>query len=587
MIGLACLYALAARLFNRRVALIALGVAAVTWWHILMSRVILREALEIPLYTLALYAFWRGFETATQSAGARYSWKPFVLGGLALGLLQYVHTIPRGLFIVFVLFGLYLLILHRALFRKAWRGIAIFVVVAEVIAAPMVITASLNPQIDNEVTLSSLQFTGEEGLLAHFQNNTPWVLGQFMFAGDDGWEFNLPYRPVFEPIAAIVFAVGVLSALLRFKRPAMALALIVLGVSLLPSIFLKSNFTFGRMTSGQAVAYAFMGLGAEAIGRVASRVIPARARMPLAIGSIALLVSMGLITTWNDMFVTWPTLAQTRSTYNTQLRDLARYLDVQDQPTPLAQCVLWIIYPWRPRYHLAVQQAALPYFLQREDVNARWHDCRYSLVIPNGGQFVFAHSDLEPLESFLGRGLKKPWLDNAQPIEGVPGALMVDARSALQAKQAEWNQLPVTWPPEASITSSAQLPIDFNHAVELIGYQIKPQQVKPGESVRVITYWRVTGELPSDLIAFTHLYRAPDKVMAQQDQLDVDGPSLQPGDVFMQSHEFVVVPPATSAGTYPIGVGLYRKDTGERWPIFIGNQRAADRLFLSPVQVMP
>jgi 4-amino-4-deoxy-L-arabinose transferase-like glycosyltransferase len=50
MIGLACLYVLAARLFNRRVALIALGVAAVTWWHILLSRVILREVLEIPLY---------------------------------------------------------------------------------------------------------------------------------------------------------------------------------------------------------------------------------------------------------------------------------------------------------------------------------------------------------------------------------------------------------------------------------------------------------------------------------------------------------------------------------------------------------
>ncbi len=66
-----------------------------------------------------------------------------------------------------------------------------------------------------------------------------------------------------------------------------------------------------------------------------------------------------------------------------------------------------------------------------------------------GGQFVFAHSDLEPLENFLGRGLKKPWLENAQPIEGVPGALQVDARSALAEQQAAWDQLPVAWPPEA------------------------------------------------------------------------------------------------------------------------------------------
>jgi hypothetical protein len=511
----------------------------------------------------------------------------FVLGGVALGLLHYVHTISRGLFVVFVLFGLYLLIVQRTMFKQVWRGLLVFVIVAEVIAAPMVITASHNPQVDNEVTLSSLQLTGEEGLLTRFQNNLPWVLGQFMFVGDDSWELNLPYRPIFEPIAAIVFFIGVMSALVRFKRPAMALALIVLGVSLLPSIFLKSNFTFLRMTYGQVVVYAFVGLGAEAIGLLANRVVPVRARWPLAVGSIAVLLGAGLIAMWNDMFNIWPAHGQTRSTFNAELRDLGRYLEAQDQPTPLAQCVLWIIYPWRPKYHLATPQAALPYFTTRDDVAVRWHDCRYALVIPAGGQFIFAHSDLEPLEDFLGRGLQKPWLENTQPIEGVPGALLVDARSALQAKQAEWDQLTVAWPPEASAVTTAQLPIDFNHAIELIGYQIKPQQVKPGDSVRVITYWRVTGDLPADLIAFTHLYRTPTEVLAQQDQLDVDGSSLQPGDVFVQSHEFVVVPPGTPAGKYPIGVGLYRKDTDQRWPIFAGNQQVADRIFLSAVQVTP
>ncbi len=47
MLGLACIYVLAARLFNRRVALIALAVAAVTWWSIIFGRVVLREVLAI------------------------------------------------------------------------------------------------------------------------------------------------------------------------------------------------------------------------------------------------------------------------------------------------------------------------------------------------------------------------------------------------------------------------------------------------------------------------------------------------------------------------------------------------------------
>jgi hypothetical protein len=186
--------------------------------------------------------------------------------------------------------------------------------------------------------------------------------------------------------------------------------------------------------------------------------------------------------------------------------------------------------------------------------------------------------------------LQQPWLENAQRIDGVPGALLVDDRAVLAEQQAAWNQLAVAWPPEAVVSAASietQLPIDFNHAVELIGYQITPQPIKPGESVRVMTYWRVTGEVPPDLIVFTHLYRTPDEVMAQQDQLDVHGPSLQPGDVFMQSHEFVVVPPDTPGGRYWIGLGLYRKDTGERWPIYLSDQRVADRIFLSTVQVTP
>jgi len=30
---------------------------------------------------------------------------------------------------------------------------------------------------------------------------------------------------------------------------------------------------------------------------------------------------------------------------------------------------------------------------------------------------------------------------------------------------------------------------------------------------------------------------------------------------------------------------LYRKESGERWPIYVGDQRAADRIFLAQVQV--
>lgn len=584
--GLACLYALAVRLFGVRVGLLTLGTAALVWWSILMGRVILREVLELPIYALALYSFWRGFEDHTRERSR--SLRPFVLGGIALGIAQYVHTIPRGLFIVVIIFGLYLLIFQCALFKRAWRGLLVFVIVAEVIAMPMLITAALSPDIDR---LPLADLTGPNAaakLIERLQVSVPTILGQFAFAGDDGWEFNIPGRPIFEPLGAMLFGLGIIIALRRFRKPAYAFALIVLGVSLLPSIVLDSNFPFTRMISAQTVAFAFVGIGLAAVlnvidGRITSQLL----RQAAQFGLIGVLVAINAGRVINDMFITWPTLNPMRTVYNVELRALDRYLDAQDHPPPIAQCTLWIVFPWEPLYHHSVAQAAVPYFINRSDLDVRWHDCRYSLIIPSGGQFIFAHPDIEPLTDFLGRYLKKPWLTDAHPIAGLNGVLQVDARAALVQQQLQWNQLAVAWPPEATVTTTAKLPIDFDHAVNLIGYKIAAQSVKPGEDVVVITYWRVTGSLASDLTLFTHLYRTPTEVLAQQDQLDVAPDDLQPGDVFIQQHEFIKIPPDTPAGSYWIGVGLYHRETGQRLQIEIGDQHVADRIFLTQVQVQP
>jgi 4-amino-4-deoxy-L-arabinose transferase-like glycosyltransferase len=582
MLGLASLYVLAARLFNRRVALIALAVAAGTWWSIILGRVVLREGWQLPLYALALYTFWRGFEPALQQA-SKVALKPCALSGLLLGLGVYVYTVSRGLFGVFVMFGLYLLIFRRSTFRRAWRGLAVLLGVCLLFVVSLQLYTAAHPEFEDVVSPALLQ-NGVSGLLTQAPQVTLRVVSHFFWQGDANSEFNLPGRPMFNLIATALFALGLLLALWRFRSPAYMLVLLAWGIVLVPTILFNAHFPFTRMSAAQPLAFTLIGIGGDGVITAVRKIRSGRAITIGLAAAFGLLFILTISNTLQDMFSTWPAAAETRSVYNAELRQLSRW--AQTHPGPIAQCTLWIEFPWDPQYHQSIAHEAGQYF-GYPYTQSRWHDCRYSLVIPAGSQFVYAHSDLEPLVNFLGRGLKKPWLENARPIDGVPGALLVDDRSVLADQQSIWDRLPITWPPEAGISTTAQLPIDFNHAVELIGYQIKPQLVKPGDSVRVITYWRVTGEVPKDLIAFTHLYRTPAEVMAQQDRLDVYGPSLQPGDVFMQSHEFVTVPPNTPEGRYPIGVGLYRKDTGERWPIYVGDQRAADRIFLSSVQVTP
>jgi|GEM_PF-3502370 len=585
MLGLCLVYVFALRTMGWRIAVIALGASAVVWWSVVMQRIILRQVFVMPLYALCLYVFWRGYEAVTRAG--RPGWRYFIIGGVALGAAQYDHTIPRGFFAVFVVFGLYLLLLHRQTFKRMWRGILVLVLLAELIAAPLLIYARQHPDEDVFEPVDLFQANGVTTFVARLPTTMSKVLGQFFWAGEgeDNMEYDLPYRPIFEPVGAALLAVGLIVVVWRWRRPLYAYLLIAWSIVLIPSILFNADILFSRLVSAQVTTYIFLGLGAETVTIGLNRIFKGRVHSAVVIAGLGSLFLVYLVVTARDMFVVWPSIPGAKWGYNTDLRDLGRYLAEQPQPPPISGCTIMN----RPEYHETVSQLAARFLIPRADVQIAWHDCRYSMVIPAGGQYLFAYPTLEPLADFLGRTVATPWLDAAyaQPVEGLNAVQRVDVRSALADKFTEWQKLAVAWPPEATVSSTAQLPIDFNHSLELIGYKIQPSPVKPGGNLRVETDWRVTGPVPDDLILFTHVYRAPDEVMTQQDQLDVVGSSLKPGDVFVQQHEFIAIPPDISAGSYWVGIGAYHKDTGERWPIFVGDQRAADRVLLTQVQVSP
>ncbi|HTP10641.1 MAG TPA: glycosyltransferase family 39 protein [Anaerolineae bacterium] len=585
MLGLCLVYVFALRTMGWRIALIALGASAVVWWSIVMQRFILRQVFVLPLYALCLYAFWRGYEEVTRAG--RAGWRYFIIGGVALGAAQYDHTIPRGLFLVFVVFGLYLLLFHRSIFKRLWRGILLLVIVAELLAAPLLIYAALHPEENNLPQVDLFQDNGAARFVSRLPDTIGRVVGQFFWAGEgqDAMEYDIPYRPIFEPIGAAFLALGLLVAVWRWRRPVYAYLLMAWAAVLASAVLFNAEILFSRLLAAQATTYIFLGLGIEIVIIGLSRILNQRARLVVVTAGLISLFVVYLVVTARDMFVTWPSLNGAKWGYNTDMRDLGRYLAAQTQVPLISGCTVMN----NPEYHETVSQLAAPFLIQRPDVRIAWHDCRYSMVIPAGGQYLYAYPTLQPLSSFLGRAVKTPWLESAyfQPVEGLNAVRRVDVRSVLADKLAEWRNLTVAWPPEAPISVTTQLPVDFNHSLELIGYALKSPAVKPGDNLRVETDWRVTGPVPDDLILFTHVYRTPNEVMAQQDRLDVVGSSLRAGDVFVQEHEFITIPPDTPAGSYWVGIGAYHKDTGERWPIFVGDQHVADRIFLTQVQVTP
>jgi hypothetical protein len=235
--------------------------------------------------------------------------------------------------------------------------------------------ATLNPDVDNLPSVGASVYDPEETLVDRVQANLPVVLGQFTSAGDHSWEFNWPGRPIFEPVLAVLFLLGVVVTLVHFRSPPHA-SFDSLVVSLLPSIMFDSNFAFARLVSGQPATFALLGLGLDALWRGLQRVVPARA-FPLVSTLLAIsLFAATAINTVRDMFNAWPANGQTRSTYNAEFLALGKYVGAQPTAPAVAQCTLWIVYPWRPRYHASLPRDGVSHFVQRNAGEFRWHDCR-------------------------------------------------------------------------------------------------------------------------------------------------------------------------------------------------------------------
>jgi hypothetical protein len=108
------------------------------------------------------------------------------------------------------------------------------------------------------------------------------------------------------------------------------------------------------------------------------------------------------------------------------------------------------------------------------------------------------------------------------------------------------------------------------HAIELLGYDFEPQQVRPGEAVQLTLYWQCLGRDPSDLTVFTHLVDATGQGRVQKDNPPQGGmyPTYlwDPGERVRDSYQ-LELPSDAPAGTYRFAVGMYILQTMERQPI--------------------
>jgi len=111
-----------------------------------------------------------------------------------------------------------------------------------------------------------------------------------------------------------------------------------------------------------------------------------------------------------------------------------------------------------------------------------------------------------------------------------------------------------------------------------------PLEVMAGEPLPIISYWRIEGEVPRDLMLFTHILSDPVTIAANRDYISADPRLLQDRDVIIQVTN-VQLPDNLLEGEYTISTGAYQGIDEMRLVVMQDEQPRGDRLFLYPVVV--
>jgi hypothetical protein len=134
---------------------------------------------------------------------------------------------------------------------------------------------------------------------------------------------------------------------------------------------------------------------------------------------------------------------------------------------------------------------------------------------------------------------------------------------------------------------SIQHPLQANlgDQVTLLGYDVSPEVVQPGQTLDLTLYWQARRGMSEDYTVFTHLVAADGRMVAQQDNQPAEGryptSAWDAGEIVVDRYRLTVAPEAPG-GEYHLEVGMYLLSTLERLKVASGDEKGQDRIGLDP-----
>ena len=552
------------------------------FWSQVFARYGIRLSLFVLIETLLWAALWRGWtaDRRPQTAGELITQSPnppipnsqspipfWLLTGLFAGLSFYTYLPARLLPLILLPLVIAAFWQERQRLLTHLPGLAVGLVVAVLVAAPIGVYFVQNPvsfttRVDQVTIVGREGRDGAQGLGA----NITAVAGMFAGTGDANPRSNVPGRPALDWLLAPFFGLGLLLVLRRFWRLAHLWLLTGLGVMLLPTLLSEFAPNFQRAIGAIPFVVLLVALGLDGLIRLATRLWSRGRLLYLAAGWLIVAASFGL--TWRAYFVEWANLPDLFPAWDVGFTRVAELLAAADDG------VRTYITP-RGREH-----PTLGYLLEESP----------DTPIPQGfdGRICVCVATDVPARYYI---LDKEDFRTESLLTGIYPQATVTT-SVVETAGTVWARR-LEQPAGGGVVfpEMQPQPVPLSDGIDLLGHQLfPPAGMAAGGTFYTRLYWQVSAPPAANYTAFAHLLRrneAGDLVqLAGTDRPPGDGscPTSEwlPGEVIVDEMQFSLPEglPAASNAEYYVEIGFYTPIDGRRLDI---PDNAEDRILLGPL----
>ena len=410
---------------------------------------------------------------------------------------------------------------------------------------------------------------GPESSWQELEENLPGVLGMFAL-----WRVMRIPEAIYQVVQLWIrswlslFLVGLVRALAGFRRPALGLVLIWLGVMIVPTLI--TEFAPSLCTGHRCYTFPWQCAAHWEPGRCGRGASKLGQRW--AEGGVVALLLIGLAfsgaSTAQADFHAWSRSSDPFHAYDVGLVRIADYVNT----IPTDEKVY--VTPLRPDHYTLE-------FLARHDYAT--FDGRDGLVLPPPGRaatvIVLPREDgntVPALQEFrTDATVSRTWNDD----DGRPYAV------ALYLPASE-SGTPLPDHPSDAI---------LGDAVRLLGYSWDADRAMPGATIHVTLYWQVVAPLDDNYTVFVHLLGEHNPATnsslwaghdSQPDGGHYPTRAWQPGEIILDVHP-LTIPAAAPSGDYQVEAGLYLLTSMTRLPASdaAGNLLPGDSVVLGVIEV--